>query len=107
MKTNLTPLQSIHWLIDAMTAMEPYQHCPAEEWPLELAHDLAEAIMATPSADFMNDNKEIFAPWQDWARDIIERRDYPEFFALLADMGRIRAEQHCMRMSMRTYSSSS
>lgn len=93
MNTNLTPLQSIHWLIDAMKAMEPYQNLPRDEWPTELAYDLAEAIMAAPSADFMDSHKEIFGPWQDWAQDILERRDYPEFFALLADMGRIRDEQ--------------
>ena len=93
MNTNLTPLQSIHWLIDAMKAMEPYQNLPMNEWPTELTYDLAESIMAAPNADFMDNHKEIFGPWQEWARGIIERRDYPEFFALLGDMGRIRAEQ--------------
>lgn len=87
-----TTVNSLQRLIAALEAMTPYQGLAECDAPAALRHELAEAVMAAP-ADFMNQHPEALGPILEWARNSTERRDYPEFFALMAEMRRIEAEE--------------
>lgn len=83
-------------IADAMGALEPYEADAAVPMPYGLLGELADAVLSAPAdaiaaidATRPGEGEGLL----DWARDYTERRDYPEFFALLAEIGRIRREQ--------------
>ena len=80
---------------DAAEAMQPYwKDGSFKDAPATLADEFAEAIMGlTPiRQDFKTMAPDLAQFLFAWAQDYIERRDYPEFFAALQDLRRIREE---------------
>lgn len=92
-----TALQGLDRLKTALSEIEPYiKHGTFAEAPAALADEYADAILEAPATYWVE--VERLAPGTGfallgWAQDHSERRDYPEFFAMLAELGRIRDEQ--------------
>lgn len=84
-------------LMAAHEAMVPYwKDGSFQEAPAALAGEYADALLSAPASYW--DAVDRLAPSAGpamiaWAQCHVERRDYPEFFAMLADIGRIRDEQ--------------
>ena len=92
-----TDSQRITRLMAANEAIVHYWKDGAfKEAPAALAGEFADAIMDAPASYWCE--VERLAPSTGfallgWAKAHIERRDYPEFFAMLAEIDRIREEQ--------------
>ena len=92
-----TNSQRIACLMAAHEAMVPYWEDGAfKEAPAALAGEYADALLDAPVSYWQE--VERLDPGTGsallaWAQDHTERRDYPEFFAMLAEIGRIRDEQ--------------
>lgn len=86
--------QALRRLAEAHEALAPYWGDGTYlDAPIALMNEYAEAILGIPAG--FGEKLECLEPgaWGQqvaWARQQLERRDYPEFFALLAEMGRIR-----------------
>lgn len=84
-------------LMAAHEAMVPYwKDGSFQEAPAALASEYADALVGAP-ASYWQDVERLVpgtgSALLAWAQDHTERRDYPEFFAMLAEIGRIRDEQ--------------
>ncbi len=92
-----TNSQRLARLMAAHEAMAPYWKDGAfKEAPAALAGEYADALLGAPASYWQE--VERLDPGTgtvmlDWAQGYVERRDYPEFFAMLAEIGRIRDEQ--------------
>lgn len=92
-----TEFKGLDRLKTALSAIEPYlKDGTFEEAPAALADEYASAILEAPATYWVKVERQEpgtgFA-LLGWAQDHIERRDYPEFFAMLAEMARIREQQ--------------
>ncbi|MCE1194230.1 MAG: hypothetical protein LWW96_18960 [Acidovorax sp.] len=89
--------QRLDRLKTALSAIEPYlKDGTFAEAPAALADEYADAILDAPATYWVE--VERLEPGTGfallgWAQDRSDRRDYPEFFAMLAELGRIRDEQ--------------
>ena len=92
-----TDSQRIARLMAADEAITPYWKDGAFiDAPAALAGEYADALLGAPASYWQE--VERLDPGTGsallaWAQDHTERRDYPEFFAMLAEIGRIRDEQ--------------
>lgn len=92
-----TALQGLDRLKTALSEIEPYlKDGTFAEAPAALADEYADAILEAPATYWVE--VERLEPGTGfallgWAQDHSERRDYPEFFAMLDELGRIRDEQ--------------
>lgn len=92
-----TALQGLDRLKTALSEIEPYlKDGTFAEAPDALADEYADAILEAPATYWVE--VERLAPGTgfallSWAQGHAERRDYPEFFAMLAELERIRGEQ--------------
>lgn len=94
----MTPLPpSITRLVEAHEALCPYFDTGrAHQAPAALLGEYAEAIQNAPATYWAAVERlepGTSGPLQAWAQDYIERRDYPEFFAAMAEMNCIHAEE--------------
>lgn len=92
-----TDSQRLDRLKAAFSAVEPYiKDDTLKDAPAALMDEYAEALVGA-SANYWAEVERLEPGTGSaslaWAQDRIERRDYPEFFALLAEIGRIRDEQ--------------
>lgn len=92
-----TDSQRLDRLKAALSAIEPYLKSGTfENAPTALMDEYAEALVGA-SASYWAEVERLEPGTSPallaWAKDHIERRDYPEFFAILAEIGRIRDEQ--------------
>ncbi|GAB2531467.1 hypothetical protein [Simplicispira piscis] len=92
-----TNSQRITRLMAAHEAMVPYWKDGAfNDAPAALASEYADALLGAPASywDAVDRLDPSVGPAMiAWAQGYIERRDYPEFFAMLTEIGRIRDEQ--------------
>ena len=93
----ITYSQFLDRLKTALSAIEPYlKDGTFADAPTALASEYADAILAAPAsywAEVERLDPSVGPATIAWAQSYIERRDYPEFFAMLAEIGRIRDEQ--------------
>lgn len=92
-----TNSQRIARLMAAHEAMVPYwKDGSFQEAQAALAGEYADALLGAP-ASYWNAvdrlDPSVGPAMIAWAQGHVERRDYPEFFAMLAEIGRIRDEQ--------------
>lgn len=89
--------QALRRLAVAHEALAPYWRDGIyRDAPDALMNEYAEAILGIPASCW--EKLECLEPGScrqqiDWAQGQLEQRDYPEFFATLAEVGRIRDEQ--------------
>jgi hypothetical protein len=92
-----TNSQRITRLMAAHEAMVPYWKDGAfNDAPAALASEYADALLGAPASYWAAVDRldpSVAPAMIAWARGHVERRDYPEFFAMLAEIGRIRDEQ--------------
>ena len=92
-----TDSQRIARLMAADEAITPYWKDGAFiDAPAALAGEYADALLGAPASywDAVDRLDPSVGPAMiAWAQGHVERRDYPEFFAMLAEIGRIRDEQ--------------
>ena len=92
-----TNSQRIACLMAAHEAMVPYWEDGAfKEAPAALAGEYADALLGAPASywDAVDRLDPSVGPAMiAWAQGHVERRDYPEFFAMLAEIGRVRDDQ--------------
>lgn len=94
--TNTTS-QSIARLLAAHEAIVPYwKDGTIQGAPAAVASEYADALLGAPAsywAEVERMDNSVGPAMIAWAQDYIERRDYPEFFAAMAEMNRIHAEE--------------
>jgi len=92
-----TDSQRLARLMAAHEAMAPYWKDGAfNDAPAALAGEYADALLGAPVSYWQEVERldpGTGTAMLDWAQGYIEHRDYPEFFAMLAEIGRIRDEQ--------------
>ena len=92
-----TNSQRITRLMAAHEAMVPYWKDGAfNDAPAALASEYADALLGAPASYWAAVDRldpSVAPAMIAWAQGHVERRDNPEFFAMLAEIGRIRDEQ--------------
>ena len=92
-----TNSQRITRLMAAHEAMVPYWKDGAfNDAPAALASEYADALLGAPASYWAAVDRldpSVAPAMIAWAQGHVERRDYPEFFAMLAELERIRGEQ--------------